>query len=107
MSNAGQFENVTIDKQANIYFDGKVTSRSVHFSDGSLKTLGIMLPGEYHFGTGKKEVMEILAGEVDILLPGESEWRHIGAGGTFEVAANAAFDIKVPVVTDYCCSYLD
>ena len=44
-----QFKGVTVDKAANVYFDGKVTSRTVYFEDGSKKTLGIMMPGEYEF----------------------------------------------------------
>jgi len=32
-----QFENVTVVKAANIYFDGKVTSRTVLFADGTKK----------------------------------------------------------------------
>ncbi len=66
-----EFKNVTVVKAANIYFDGKVTSRTVIFEDGSKKTLGIMMPGEYTFGTEAAELMEIVAGEMDILLPGE------------------------------------
>ena len=38
-----RFENVTILKQANVYYEGKVVSRTVLFPDGSRKTLGIML----------------------------------------------------------------
>jgi len=38
---------VAIVKKANIYYDGKVTSRTIEFEDGSVKSLGIMLPGEY------------------------------------------------------------
>lgn len=102
-----QFENATVTKAANIYFDGKVTSRTVKCEDGSVITLGIMMPGEYNFGTEKKEVMEIMSGEVEIKLPGESEWQTITCGQSFEVKANSSFDIKVNEVTDYCCSYLD
>jgi hypothetical protein len=58
-----KFESVSVVKAANVYFDGNVTSRSVEFADGSLKTLGIMLPGEYKFNTGKPELMEIQSGE--------------------------------------------
>ncbi|HDZ08764.1 pyrimidine/purine nucleoside phosphorylase [Pseudohongiella sp.] len=101
-----KFENVTVVKAANIYFDGKVTSRVVEFDNGDVKTLGIMMPGEYRFGTEKKEIMEILSGQVEILLPGEDLWRKIVGGDTFEVPADSAFDIKVMSVTDYCCSYL-
>ena len=65
-----KFDNVTVAKAANVYFDGRVTSRTVLFADGSRKTLGIMLPGEYEFGTAQREIMEILAGELQVLLPG-------------------------------------
>ena len=102
-----KFKNVTVVKAANIYFDGKVTSRVVEFESGEVKTLGIMLPGEYRFSTAKKEIMEILSGRVEILLPGSDTWETIVGGQSFEVVANAAFDIKVLEVTDYCCSYLD
>jgi len=54
-----EFQNVTVVKRANVYFDGKVVSRTVVFADGAKKTLGIMQPGEYEFSTGDKEIMEI------------------------------------------------
>ena len=101
------FQNVTIERAANIYFGGQVTSRAVIFPSGERKTLGIMMPGEYHFGTEKKELMEIQAGSVDVLLPGEDQWQTYAAGSLFEVPANSGFDIKVTAITDYCCSYLD
>lgn len=101
----GEFTNVTVVKAANIYFDGKVTSRVVKFADGTKKTLGIMLPGEYDFGTDAAEVMEILQGEMTVLLPGESVWRKICGGETFNVPAHSRFQLKVTAVTDYCCSY--
>ncbi len=102
-----KFTNVTVVKAANLYFDGKVTSRTVEFDSGEKKTLGIMLPGDYRFSTGKKEIMEILSGEVQVKLPGADSWVNISGGQSFEVGVNAAFDIKVLSVTDYCCSYLD
>jgi len=99
------FENVAVVKEANIYFDGKVTSRVVIFADGSKKTLGIMMPGEYEFGTDDNELMEIQAGEMDVLLPGASEWQTFTKGASFEVPKNASFKLNVKEVTDYCCSY--
>ena len=101
-----KFENVTVVKEANIYYDGKVTSRTVEFSDGSVKSLGIMLPGEYTFNTADKEIMEILSGELEVRLPGEGAFRTLHTPETFEVPANAAFDLKIKSVTDYCCSYI-
>ena len=100
------FEGVTVVKKANVYFEGKVTSRAVLFADGTKKTLGIMLPGEYEFGTDSKEIMEILAGDLSVLLPGESVWTDIQGEGEFTVPANAKFKLKVRTVTDYCCSYI-
>jgi purine/pyrimidine-nucleoside phosphorylase len=101
-----RFENVTVIKKANSYFDGKVTSRTVLFSNGEKKTLGIMLPGEYEFGTADKELMEILAGKLEVLLPGSEKWLAFNGSGSFEVPANSKFKLKVTELTDYCCSYL-
>jgi len=101
-----EFRNVTVVKKANVYFGGTVTSRTVLFADGSKKTLGIMVPGEYEFGTAQKEIMEILAGELEVKLPGAAAWKAVRAGDTFEVPANAKFNLKVKSLTDYCCSYV-
>ncbi len=101
-----EFNNVTVVKKANVYFDGAVTSRVVRFADGSRKTLGIMMPGEYEFGTEEKEIMEILAGDLEILLPGETRWQAVVGGESFEVPANAKFGIRIKTITDYCCSYI-
>lgn len=102
-----EFTGVTITKKANVYFDGNVTSRVVTFPDGSVKTLGIMLPGEYEFGTDKAEVMEIMAGELDVQLPGSDEWVTVTGGQSFDVPGSSTFRLKVTAVTDYCCSYID
>lgn len=101
-----EFKGVTVVKKANVYFDGKVTSRTVLFPDGSKKTLGVMLPGEYEFNTGDKELMEMLSGELDVLLPGEKSWKAVKGGESFEVAANSTFKLKVRKLSDYCCSFL-
>ncbi|MBN2646265.1 MAG: pyrimidine/purine nucleoside phosphorylase [Thiotrichales bacterium] len=101
-----EFNNVTVVREANVYFDGKVTSRKVIFADGSYKTLGIMMPGEYEFGTAAAEIMEMMAGDVEVLLPGQTQWQAIPAGESFEVPANSKFGIKVNSIADYCCTYL-
>lgn len=101
-----RFENITVIKKANVYFGGKVTSRTVLFADGTRKTLGIMLPGDYEFGTADKEIMEILGGKLQVQLPGQNEWKTITEGQSFEVKANSKFKLVVEDVTDYCCSYI-
>ncbi|MBU3825854.1 MAG: pyrimidine/purine nucleoside phosphorylase [Candidatus Oceanisphaera merdipullorum] len=102
-----QFSNVTVIKKANVYDGGKVTSRTVQFADGSRKTLGIMLPGDYSFNTAAGELMEILAGELSVQLPDCAEWQTIKGGESFEVPANNCFNLKVTQLVDYCCSYYD
>jgi len=100
-----ELTNVSVVKKANVYFDGKVTSRTVLLANGEKKTLGIMLPGDYEFTTADKEQMEILAGNMDVLLPGSEHWIAVAAGQVFEVAANSKFKLVVHDVADYCCSY--
>lgn len=102
-----QFDNVTIVKEGNVYFEGKVTSRTVKFQDGTKKTLGIALPGEYEFGTDTKEVMEILAGTLEVKLPGEDNFTSLTAPAEFTVPSKSKFTMRVHSVVDYCCSYID
>jgi purine/pyrimidine-nucleoside phosphorylase len=101
-----EFKNVTIVKEANVYFDGKVTSRTVLFADGSKKTLGIMLPGEYTFNTDAPELMDILSGDLEVLLPGAKGWQAIRGCEQFAVPAKSSFSLKIKTLTDYCCSFL-
>lgn len=100
-----EFNNVTIVREANVYFNGGVTSRTVLFADGSKKTLGVALPGQYEFSTAAAELMEILAGELQVKIADE-EWQPVKGGESFSVPANSKFVMKVTVLADYCCSFL-
>ena len=102
-----EFNNVKVNKEANIYFDGKVISRTITFADASIKTLGVMLPGEYEFNTEKKELMEIHTGELAVLLNDNGEWKKIEGGMSFSVPAKSKFNIKIHKITNYCCSYFE
>jgi purine/pyrimidine-nucleoside phosphorylase len=101
-----EFNNVSVVKKANVYFGGNVSSRTIRFADGSLKTLGFMLPGEYTFNTADKELMEIIDGDLDVLLPETDQWQKISGGKSFNVPANSAFTVKIITPTDYCCSFI-
>jgi len=101
-----EFKNVTVVKKANVYFDGKVTSRTIILQDGSKKTLGIMQPGQYEFNTGDSEIMEIISGDLDVMLPGQDSWRTVKGGESFDVPANSKFTMKVHALSDYCCSFI-
>ncbi|MBN2585751.1 MAG: pyrimidine/purine nucleoside phosphorylase [Candidatus Fermentibacteraceae bacterium] len=100
-----ELKGVTVVLKANQYYDGSVTSRTVILPDGTKKTLGIMQPGEYRFSTSSRELMEVLAGEARVLLPGQDRWSTFAEGETFEVAADSSFRIITEGVLDYCCSY--
>ncbi|EPG73745.1 PF06865 family protein [Leptospira fainei serovar Hurstbridge str. BUT 6] len=100
-----QFENVTVLKKANVYFNGQVTSRTLLFANGEKKTLGILMPGDYEFGTDDREIMEITEGDLQVLLPGNENWQEIKSGQSFQVPAKSKFKLKVKSVSDYCCSY--
>lgn len=101
-----EFTNVTVIREANVYFDGAVASRTVVFADGSKKTLGIMQPGEYTFSTGAAEIMEILSGSLEYRLADGEAWNAVTGGESFSVPANSSFTMKVATVADYCCSFL-
>lgn len=101
-----EFNNVTVVKKANVYFDGKVVSRTVRFPDGSEKTLGFMQPGEYTFNTGAPELMEIMSGSLEVLLPGTDSWKTIKAGESFSIQGESRFTMKVSAAADYCCSFI-
>lgn len=101
-------KDVDLLKKANIYFDGKVTSRNYTDKNGVVRSLGIMLPGEYTFGTKAAENMEIISGKVEVLFAGlDSNWETFKGGDSFDVPANSSFEIKVDEITDYCCTYLN
>jgi uncharacterized protein YaiE (UPF0345 family) len=101
------FTNVTVDAKANVYFDGNVVSHTVHFADGTKKTLGLIYPGKYHFGTAAPERMEIIAGACEVTLDGTEEVLTIEAGSAFDVAGNSGFTIKVADgICEYICSFL-
>ena len=101
------FQNVTVDAKANVYFDGKVVSHTVHFPDGSSKSLGLIFSGEYHFGTAAAERMDIISGDCKVVLDGSTETLTVEAGSFFDVPANSGFTITVgDCICEYVCSYL-
>jgi uncharacterized protein YaiE (UPF0345 family) len=101
-----EFANVTALVQANVYFDGKVVSHTLLFADGSKKTLGLIFPGYFHFGTEAAERMDIVAGRCTVRLDGHGEWRSYEAGTSFSVPAHSGFDVQVADgIAQYVCSF--
>jgi uncharacterized protein YaiE (UPF0345 family) len=88
----------------NEYFDGKV--KSLGFAArGGTATVGVMLPGEYEFGTGAPERMTVVAGALTVKLPGSAEWQTFAAGNHFDVPGDSRFQLQVAVDTAYLCEF--
>ncbi|MFF2087500.1 pyrimidine/purine nucleoside phosphorylase [Nocardia sp. NPDC058176] len=100
-----KFENVSVTKQANVYFDGKCVSYSLELPDGTKKSVGVIQPAALTFGTAAPEVMELIAGEAKVTLPGASEAVTYRGGESFEVPGDSSFDIEVVETLHYVCHY--
>ena len=101
------YQNVDVDKLANIYFEGKVISRNIFLKDGSKKTLGVMLEGEYEFKTASRELMEIHSGKLNVKIADGKDWRLIKESMDFDVPKNSSFCLEVLELVNYTCSYFD
>ena len=88
----------------NSYFDDNVKSIAFESANGPC-TSGVMLPGEYVFSTSKDELMKVVEGELVVKLPGSDEWQSFATGTSFNVPADASFDVKVSTPTAYLCFY--
>ena len=103
-----ELTNVTVHAKANLYFEGRVVSHTVITASGEHKTVGVILPGSYHFGTGKAERMEIVEGAAEVVLDDTLGKESYAAGQSFEVKANSGFTITVTGdPCHYLCSFLD
>ncbi|MBL8412886.1 MAG: pyrimidine/purine nucleoside phosphorylase [Propionivibrio sp.] len=100
-----QFDNVSIIKLANVYFDGRCVSHTIQFADGSRKTVGVILPSSLTFNTGAPEVMEGVGGSCRVRLKGQSDWINYAAGQSFDVPANSSFEIACDEPYHYVCHF--
>ena len=100
-----QFDNVSVVKKSNVYFDGKCVSHTVIFADGTKKTLGVFLPSTLTFNTGAPEVMELTGGKCRVRLKGQEDWTEYQAGQSFDVPANSSFEVEVLETVDYVCHF--
>ncbi len=101
-----KFENISVVKKSNVFFDGKCVSHSVLFPDGTRKTVGVIMPGsQLTFNVGVPEIMEITSGSCDVKIAGEHAFKTYPAGTQFSVAANSSFEIHAKDTVDYVCSF--
>lgn len=101
-----QFDNVSVVKKANVYFDGKCVSHNVLFADGSKKSVGVIFPSTLVFNTGAAEIMELNSGRCRVRLNGASEWKEYKGGESFNVPGNSSFDIETLELVDYICHFV-
>ncbi len=99
------FDNVTVVKKANVYFDGKCVSHTVLLADGTRKSVGVILPSRLTFTTGAPEIMEIGTGDCRVRREAQGQWRTYGAGERCSVPANSRFDIQTEAPLDYVCHF--
>ena len=99
------FKNVEVKKQANVYHEGRVTSRTVITPQGEMKTLGVMLPGTYRFSTQAPETVDVTQGHCQVKLADRQTWESYQAGQSFNVPANSHFEIEVVDLLDYVCHF--
>ena len=102
---SSQFDNVSVVKKSNVFFDGKCVSNSVIFADGTRKTVGVILPSSLIFNTGVPEVMECVGGSCRARIKGESEWKTYGIGESFSIPANSSFEIACDEPYHYVCHF--
>lgn len=101
-----QFDNVSVVKKANIYFDGNCVSHTVNFPDGTKKTVGVIFPSALTFNTGTPEIMELNGGKCRVRLKDEADWKIYESGQSFKVPGNSSFDIETIETVDYVCSFV-
>jgi len=100
-----QFDQVSVVKQANVYFDGKCVSHSLTRADGNQLSVGVILPATLTFNTGAPEIMECVAGPCEYLLAGQTEWQRSQAGESFKVPGQSSFQIRVTESYHYICHF--
>ncbi|MFZ9562839.1 MAG: pyrimidine/purine nucleoside phosphorylase [Burkholderiales bacterium] len=100
-----QFDNVSVIKKANVYFDGKCVSHTVILAGGVRKSVGVILPSTLTFNTDAPERMEIVAGSCRYKLAGAADWKTVKAGESFDVPGKSSFQIEQTEPLHYVCHF--
>ena len=102
MSN--QFEQVNVNKLANVYFAGKCVSHTLTLADGTRKSVGVILPSTLTFNVGVPEIMELLQGKGRVSI-NDGDWQSFEGAFTFSVPENGKFVIEVSEDVHYVCHF--
>lgn len=99
-------KSVDVKKLVNIYYDGKVQSRTIRYIDGEVQTLGVYLPGDFEFHSDGAEKVVITSGCAEVFFPNDKNWRQIKSGETYDVPADTVFKVRCSEITEYICDFL-
>jgi purine/pyrimidine-nucleoside phosphorylase len=89
----------------NAYFDGGVQSLGFEHR-GHRSTVGVIAPGTYHFDTDAPERMTVIVGELEVLLPGATDWDSYRSGTVFEIPGSSGFEVRSTSPSAYLCEFL-
>lgn len=91
--------------QHNRYFEDQVQSIGYE-RHGRKASVGVIAPGNFHFGTDGAERMSITSGEARVQRDGSDTFITYAAGSAFEVPAKSGFSISCSEACSYMCEYL-
>jgi len=102
-----QFDFVSINKKANVHFNGASISHILVLKDGTKKTLGVILPSKepLTFKTHLAERIEIISGQCKVQIGDDPNMQIYGSGESFQIPTNSQFKIHTREVVDYVCHF--
>ena len=105
MTSTERFDGVSVAKKANVFFDGRCVSHTVHFPDGSRKSVGVILPSSLRFETAAPEIMELIEGRCRVEIADSGKVTEYRGGQRFEVPAQSSFRIETLETLHYVCHF--
>ena len=98
------FENVSVSKKANVYFDGKCVSHTVT-ENGIRKSVGVILPpNPLRFDLTTKEIMEVIEGTAYVSINGNEEETFTN-NQSWTVEAGGYFIVRTDAPLHYVCHF--
>lgn len=86
------------------YHGDRVMSLTYDTEDQSF-SIGIISPGEYQFGSIRREIFTVTSGKIMSWVEGNGEWKSCGPGQSFVIPEYKNFKLRVENVSTYICYY--
>ena len=103
MTNSPCSSEIRTPVSHNVYFDGYVQSLGLSTEKGPA-TIGVMKKGAYQFNTSSPETIMVVSGKMSTKVK-DGDWRLHQEQETFEIPADATFDILCETDVAYICYY--